>query len=464
MFFCAKLVASQDIICVENKQVIMPAGFFDNAKIIGLGEPTHGTREVNIYNSEITKLLISKYHVKRIGFELSFITGVLINEAINSGDKNFMKWLDTRWVQQTKEMGALLMWILEYNLSVRQSEKVSIYGFDTYTPDYQLRHYAFNTYKDSTILKQRFTNNELLDYIKNNHSLNNTLNVVSYILSERKVYKRDSLMYALINKLNNNEVNILRAHSGHLTKVNPLYRSPVGLYLKKDLGSAYRNIDYVLNTGCLYATNELNNQEPQCNNIQKHNKRSINYDVSKSYNNDTFISKENLSSITSKSKIFWTGSYFNTKKNWYIRLDYINGFDGFIYLNNSSCAEPFYTRGVDYEFTEVKMNPARELINDSIAVHYNISYVPTNTLKYSSYSKVFVKMYSKNTLIKYYNVDKFRNNTNKIGCEKLYIPRGTTSIVYGALIFGNGSLEINKICIENDTTQIIDIKHNISND
>jgi len=61
-------------------------------------------------------------------------------------------------------------------------------------------------------------------------------------------------------------------------------------------------------------------------------------------------------------------------------------------------------------------------------------------------------------------VAKFRKHTNIIGNENLFVPSGTTSIVYGAWIFGNGSLEINKMCIENDTTQIIDIKHNISND
>ncbi|WP_395373842.1 erythromycin esterase family protein [Marinicella sp. W31] len=119
--------------------------WFEDAQIIGLGENSHGAKNLFEMKTEIIKHLIEKAKVTQVSLEMPAITALAVNDYIqgNSDDKqktllalNYPSW-------QTQSMLKLLDWLKAYNLS--NANEIVFSGFDVQQPQLTL-----------SVLKSRF--------------------------------------------------------------------------------------------------------------------------------------------------------------------------------------------------------------------------------------------------------------------------------------------------------------------
>ncbi|ATA88806.1 hypothetical protein CGC58_03120 [Capnocytophaga stomatis] len=128
----------------KTGQITIDKTVFDkipnNVKIIGLGEFTHGGREVVLYKTELCKYLIENQSVKQIIFEYSDINLRPINNYLLDDNQKFsdekIKSLVNAQLKNsiffTEEYIDFFIWLKHHNLKSKQ--KVKFRGFDTIVP------------------------------------------------------------------------------------------------------------------------------------------------------------------------------------------------------------------------------------------------------------------------------------------------------------------------------------------
>lgn len=128
----------------KTGQVTIDKTVFDkipnDVKIIGLGEFTHGGREVVLYKTELCKYLIENQSVKQIIFEYSDINLRPINNYLLDDNQKFsdekIKSLVNAQLKNsiffTEEYIDFFIWLKHHNLKSKQ--KVKFRGFDTIVP------------------------------------------------------------------------------------------------------------------------------------------------------------------------------------------------------------------------------------------------------------------------------------------------------------------------------------------
>ncbi len=110
-----------------------------NARIVMLGEASHGTHEYYTWRSQITKRLIRQKGFNFIAVEGDWPDCYGINRFIKGYDdhkawevlKNFRRW--PTWMWANWEVLALAEWLVQYNYSVQQKQKIGFYGLDVYS-------------------------------------------------------------------------------------------------------------------------------------------------------------------------------------------------------------------------------------------------------------------------------------------------------------------------------------------
>jgi len=117
------------------------------ARLVGLGEATHGTKEFFQMKHRIFKYLVENHGYDAILFEMDLAEGRIFNDWVqwrrNDDITTLMadKMLFT-WVWHTKEVRALLEYIRSYNQGKEEINMVGFYGVDTQFPDYDLDQYV----------------------------------------------------------------------------------------------------------------------------------------------------------------------------------------------------------------------------------------------------------------------------------------------------------------------------------
>ncbi|UCH92587.1 MAG: erythromycin esterase family protein [Candidatus Aminicenantes bacterium] len=113
-----------------------------NAKIIALGEATHGTREFFQMKHRIFQYLVEHHRHKAFGFEADFAECIYLNNYVTKGEGDLTNLMRTRmqfYTWKTEEVRELLEWMKDYNLGKEEEEKIHYIGFDcqftTYQPD-----------------------------------------------------------------------------------------------------------------------------------------------------------------------------------------------------------------------------------------------------------------------------------------------------------------------------------------
>jgi erythromycin esterase len=101
-----------------------------DARIVGLGEATHGTREFFQLKHRLIEYCVSELGFTMIGFEAEYGATLAVNEYVLGGKGKASDFAGGMgfWTWDTEEVNALIDWVRTWNAS--HDDKVKFYGFD----------------------------------------------------------------------------------------------------------------------------------------------------------------------------------------------------------------------------------------------------------------------------------------------------------------------------------------------
>jgi erythromycin esterase len=112
-----------------------------DARLVLLGEASHGTHEYYTWRTKITQRLIAEKGFQFIGVESDWPDCYLLNRYIKAYQKDhqkiagvlehFRRW--PTWMWGNWEVAALAEWLREWNHAKPANEKVGFYGLDVYS-------------------------------------------------------------------------------------------------------------------------------------------------------------------------------------------------------------------------------------------------------------------------------------------------------------------------------------------
>lgn len=112
---------------------LQPLDFLGQARVVGLGEATHGTKEFFQMKHRIFKYLVLHHNFKIFGFESDFGESLYIDRYITTGEGNLddiMKNTMLFWTWRNGEVKALLQWMRDYNRDKAPEDMIHFYGVD----------------------------------------------------------------------------------------------------------------------------------------------------------------------------------------------------------------------------------------------------------------------------------------------------------------------------------------------
>lgn len=103
-----------------------------DARIVALGEATHGTREFFQLKHRMLEFLVSEMGFNIFAIEASLPVVLDVNRYVLSGEGDPARALAGMyfWTWDTEEVLALIRWMREYNVTETSGRKVKFYGFD----------------------------------------------------------------------------------------------------------------------------------------------------------------------------------------------------------------------------------------------------------------------------------------------------------------------------------------------
>jgi len=107
-----------------------------NARIVSLGEATHGTREFFLMKHRILRFLVEEMDFTTFALEASWPESNLVNDYVQSGRGDPAKLLAGLhfWTWNTQEVLDMILWMKGYNENPDHRQKVSFFGFDMQYP------------------------------------------------------------------------------------------------------------------------------------------------------------------------------------------------------------------------------------------------------------------------------------------------------------------------------------------
>lgn len=107
--------------------------FLGDARMVGLGEATHNTKEFFRMKHRIFKYLVEEHGAKVFGFECDFAESIYFDRYITTGEGNLEELMTTKmhfWVWRTEEVKTLLEWMRRYNEDKAEEDMIHYYGID----------------------------------------------------------------------------------------------------------------------------------------------------------------------------------------------------------------------------------------------------------------------------------------------------------------------------------------------
>ncbi|MGZ5496466.1 MAG: erythromycin esterase family protein [Candidatus Aminicenantales bacterium] len=111
-------------------------GLVGNARVVGLGEATHGTRQFFQMKHRLIKYLIQRKGFRTFLMEADGGASCAIDDYIHTGKGDPAQLIrDLRfWTWSTEEFFALVRWMHDYNQTARPDETISFRGIDMQDP------------------------------------------------------------------------------------------------------------------------------------------------------------------------------------------------------------------------------------------------------------------------------------------------------------------------------------------
>lgn len=103
-----------------------------DARIVGLGEGTHGSREFFDMKHRVVQYLVREKGFRAFGIEATWAEATRINRYVHTGEGDPAVLLSNLyfWTWNTQEVLDMIRWMREYNQGVPADQRVSFYGFD----------------------------------------------------------------------------------------------------------------------------------------------------------------------------------------------------------------------------------------------------------------------------------------------------------------------------------------------
>ncbi len=117
---------------------LVPVGeMVGDAKIVSLGEPTHGNREVFQLKHRLIEYLVEEKGFSIFALECPFAEAYDMNRYVVDGIGDPRKALAGiyYWIWDTEEVLALIEWMRAYNANPNNEKKVKFTGFDPQDPE-----------------------------------------------------------------------------------------------------------------------------------------------------------------------------------------------------------------------------------------------------------------------------------------------------------------------------------------
>jgi erythromycin esterase len=281
---------------------------FNDRKVVGMGEATHGTREFFNMKAKMFKFLATYCGYRIFSIEATYGGTLKVNDYVLYGKGDVlsaMKGMEF-WTWDTEEVKDLIEWMRTFNIGKPEKEKLKFYGFDCQSfkgPTNALMDYVkefdkpnldefvkglsilndssylyFYTLKPGKSSQQRivqihgiisfiqkwFQENEKLyiagssmtkfELAKHNIDALKQAILLKECLNKKSYTYRDSCMAQNIRwiyELEHSAV-FLWAHNDHISKNEKYYFNKdktMGAYLNDIFGEAYYNICFVFNQG-----------------------------------------------------------------------------------------------------------------------------------------------------------------------------------------------------------------------
>jgi erythromycin esterase len=117
----------------EGLKDMTPLGaVIGNARIVAMGEATHGTREFFQLKHRMLEFLVEKKGFTLFGIEANWPESLAVNEYVLNGTGDAAQVLDGLyfWTWNTEEVLDLIRWMRRYNQDPKHTKKVKFFGFD----------------------------------------------------------------------------------------------------------------------------------------------------------------------------------------------------------------------------------------------------------------------------------------------------------------------------------------------
>jgi erythromycin esterase len=103
-----------------------------DARIVALGEATHGTREFSQIKARLLRYCVTELGTRTIGFEANVAESLAIDEYVVHGEGNPSEALEGiyLWTCNTEAVLGLLEWLREFNAGRPLNDRVRFHGFD----------------------------------------------------------------------------------------------------------------------------------------------------------------------------------------------------------------------------------------------------------------------------------------------------------------------------------------------
>lgn len=103
-----------------------------DARIVGLGEATHGTSEFFRMKHRVLEYLVRERGFRNFGIEATWAEATRINRYLHTGEGDPAVLLSNLyfWTWNTREVLDMIQWMRAYNHGVPEAQRLSFYGFD----------------------------------------------------------------------------------------------------------------------------------------------------------------------------------------------------------------------------------------------------------------------------------------------------------------------------------------------
>lgn len=159
---------------ISDKKLENLIDYLGSARIVGLGEGTHGTKEFFDLKHKIFRSLVLTKNFKAIVFEIPWGNAYVVNEFVvnNIGSADEAVDQTWYWTYDTEEVRALVRWMNLYNQDKSEEDKIHFVGCDPQGSNFNIeaalvREYILSVFPDSMFfISSAYQNlpNTLSDY------------------------------------------------------------------------------------------------------------------------------------------------------------------------------------------------------------------------------------------------------------------------------------------------------------